>query len=106
MFRTLGTSGTCASFTHEKMSGDSRTPGGWDGLLFLNQFGGYVPQDSGCKFLYEHTEAMVTRCTYINRLLVLNFTEATATFVSYQLRVLTEASAPFLPSTNRLPPRP
>jgi hypothetical protein len=42
-----------------------------------------VPQDSGCKFLHEHTEATVTCSTYINRLLVMDFTEATAMFISY-----------------------
>jgi hypothetical protein len=41
-----------------------------------------MPQDLGCKSLRE-------------------LTEATATFISYRLHVLTEASAPFLPSTNR-----
>jgi hypothetical protein len=63
-----------------------------------------VPQDSGCKFLYEHTEAVATCSTYINRLLDMNFMEATATFIYYRLHVLMEALAPFLPSTNRLPP--
>jgi hypothetical protein len=42
-----------------------------------------VPQDSGCKFLYGHTEATVTCNTYINRLLVVNVAEVTATFISY-----------------------
>jgi hypothetical protein len=59
-----------------------------------------VSQDSDCKILYEHTEATATSSIYINRLLVMNFTEATATFISYRLHVLTEASAPFLPSMN------
>jgi hypothetical protein len=63
-----------------------------------------MPQDSGCKSLREHTEATAT-CN-INQLLVMNFTEATATFIFYRHHVLTEASAPFLPSTNRLLPRP
>jgi hypothetical protein len=44
--------------------------------------------------------------TYVNRLLVVNFTEATVTFVSYRLHVLTEASAPLLLSMTRLLPRP
>jgi hypothetical protein len=65
-----------------------------------------VPQDSGCKFPCEHTEATTTCSTHINRLLVMSFTEATVTFISYQLHVLTEASAPFLSSTNQLLPRP
>jgi hypothetical protein len=51
-------------------------------------------------------EAMATCSIYINQLLVMDFTEATTTFISYRDHVLTEASAPFLPSTNRLPPRP
>jgi hypothetical protein len=65
-----------------------------------------VSQDSGCKFLCEHTEAMAMCIFHINRLLVMNFTEATATFISYRLHVLTEASAPFIPSTSRFLPRP
>jgi hypothetical protein len=65
-----------------------------------------MPQDLGCKSLREHTEATATCNIYINRLLVRNFTEATATFIPYRLHVLTEALAPFLPSTNQLPPRP
>jgi hypothetical protein len=65
-----------------------------------------VPQDSGCKFLCEHTEATATCIIYINRLSVMNFTEAPATFISYQLHVSTEALAPFISSTTRLPPRP
>jgi hypothetical protein len=65
-----------------------------------------VSQDSGCKSLCEHAEAAATCNIYINRLLVMNFMEATAMFISYRIHVLTEASAPFLPSTNRLPPRP
>jgi hypothetical protein len=36
----------------------------------------------------------------------MNFTEAPATFISYRLHVLKEASALFISSTNRLPPRP
>jgi hypothetical protein len=59
-----------------------------------------MPQDSGCNSLHEHTEAMATCNVYINRLLVMNFTEATATFIPYRLHVLMEALAPFLPSTN------
>jgi hypothetical protein len=43
---------------------------------------------------------------YINRLLVRDFMEAMATFISYRLHVSTEASAPSLPSTNQPPPRP
>jgi hypothetical protein len=46
-----------------------------------------VPQDSGRNFLYEHTEATATCSIYINRLLVVNYTEATATFISYRLHV-------------------
>jgi hypothetical protein len=65
-----------------------------------------VPQDSGCKFLCEHTGVTATCIIYINRLHIMNFTEATATFTSYRLHILTEASAPFIPSTNRLLPRP
>jgi hypothetical protein len=55
-----------------------------------------VPQDSGCKFLYEHKEVTVMSSTSIYRLLAANFTEATATFISPRLHVLTEASAPLL----------
>jgi hypothetical protein len=65
-----------------------------------------VPQDSGWKFLYEHKEATVMSSTYINRRLVTNFAEATATFISPRLRVLTEASAPSSIFTNRSPPWP
>jgi hypothetical protein len=65
-----------------------------------------VPQDLGCKFPCEHMKATAMCIIYINWLPVMNFTEATATFISYQLHVSTEASAPFIPSTNRLPPRP
>jgi hypothetical protein len=65
-----------------------------------------VPQDSGWKFLYEHKEATVTSSIYINQLLAVNFTEATATFISPRLHVLTEASAPLLLSTTRFLPRP
>jgi hypothetical protein len=65
-----------------------------------------VSQDLGCKSLCEHTEATAMCTIYINRLPVMNFTEATATFMSYRLHVLTEASALFIPSTTRLPPRP
>jgi hypothetical protein len=65
-----------------------------------------VPQDSGCKFLCEHTEATATCIIYINRLPVMNFTEAPATFISYRLHVSTKASALFISSTNRLSPRP
>jgi hypothetical protein len=61
-----------------------------------------MPQDSGCKSLCEHTEATATCNIYTNRLLVMNFMEATATFISYRLHDLTEAPAPFLPSTNQL----
>jgi hypothetical protein len=43
---------------------------------------------------------------YINRLPVMNAMEAPAMFISYRLHVSTEASAPFISSTNRLPPRP
>jgi hypothetical protein len=42
-----------------------------------------VPQDSGCKFLRECTEATATYIIYINRLPVMNFMEATATLISY-----------------------
>jgi hypothetical protein len=65
-----------------------------------------VPQDSGCNFLHEYTEATATCSIYINRLLVVNYTEAMATFISYRLHVPTDPSAPFKSSTNRLPPRP
>jgi hypothetical protein len=65
-----------------------------------------VPQDSGWKFLYEHKEATITSSIYINQLLAVNFTEATATFISPQLHVLTEASAPLFLSTTRFLPRP
>jgi hypothetical protein len=44
--------------------------------------------------------------TYINRHLVTNFTEATATFISPRLHVLTEASAPFSLFINQTPPQP
>jgi hypothetical protein len=44
--------------------------------------------------------------TSINRLLVTNFTEATATFISPRLRVLTEASAPSSIFMNQSPLRP
>jgi hypothetical protein len=44
--------------------------------------------------------------TSINRLLVTNFTEATATFISSRLRVLTEDSAPSSIFMNRSPLRP
>jgi hypothetical protein len=43
---------------------------------------------------------------YINQLLVMNFTEATATFIFPRLHVLTEASAPLLLSMTRFLPRP
>jgi hypothetical protein len=36
----------------------------------------------------------------------MNFMEAPAMFISYRLHVSTEASAPFISSTNRLPLRP
>jgi hypothetical protein len=65
-----------------------------------------VPQDLGCNFLHKHTEATATCSIYINRFLVVNCTEATATFISYRLRAPTDPSAPFKSSTNRLPPRP
>jgi hypothetical protein len=65
-----------------------------------------VLQDLGCKFLCEHTEATATCIIYINRVPIMNVTEAPATFISYRLHVSTEALAPFISSTNRLPPRP
>jgi hypothetical protein len=65
-----------------------------------------VPQDSGCKFLQEHTEAMATYTIYINQLLVMNYMGATATSITYRLNVLTEHSAPLISCTNRSPPRP
>jgi hypothetical protein len=65
-----------------------------------------VPQDSGCKFLYEHKEATVMSSIYINQLLAVNFTEATAMIISPQLHVLMEASAPLLLSTTRFLLRP
>jgi hypothetical protein len=54
-----------------------------------------VSQDSGCKFFCEHTEATATCMFYINRLLVMSFTEATAMIMIHQLVVmnLTEATA-------------
>jgi hypothetical protein len=63
-----------------------------------------VPQDLGYKFLCEHTEATATCIIYINRLPVMDSTEAPATFISYRLHVSTEALAPFISSTNRIPP--
>jgi hypothetical protein len=63
-----------------------------------------VPQDSGCKFLYEHKEATVISSTYTYRLLAANFMEATAMFISPRLHILTEASAPLLLSTTRFLP--
>jgi hypothetical protein len=75
-------------------------------FFLLNQFGGHVSQDLGCKFLYEHTEATATCMFHINRLLIMSFTEVMATFISYRLHDSTEASAPFMLFTNRLPPRP
>jgi hypothetical protein len=65
-----------------------------------------VPQDSGCTFFHEHTEATATCSIYINRLLVVNYTEATATFISYRFRVPMDPSVPFKSSTNQLPPQP
>jgi hypothetical protein len=65
-----------------------------------------VPQDSGCNFLHEHTEATTTCSIYIKRLLVVCYTEATATFMSHWLRVPTDPSAPLKSSTNHLPPQP
>jgi hypothetical protein len=41
-----------------------------------------VPQDLGCKFLYEYKKVTIMSSTYIYRLLAANFTEATATFIS------------------------
>jgi hypothetical protein len=54
-----------------------------------------VPQDLDCKYLCEQTEATNTCMFYMNRLLVMSFTEATATFMVHQLLVarLTEATA-------------
>jgi hypothetical protein len=54
-----------------------------------------VSQDLDCKFLYEHTKATATCMFYINRLLVMSFTEAMATFMIHRLLVanLTEATA-------------
>jgi hypothetical protein len=104
--RTPGTSRTCASSTHKKTPGDSWIPGGLEDLLSSSQYEGYLPQDSGCTFPYEHKEATVMNSTSINRLLVTNFTEATATFISSRLRVLTEDSAPSSIFMNRSPLRP
>jgi hypothetical protein len=42
-----------------------------------------MSQDSDCKFHCEHTEATATCMFYINRLLVMSFTEATATPMLY-----------------------
>jgi hypothetical protein len=65
-----------------------------------------VPQDSGWKFLYEHKKATAISSIYINQLLAVNFTEATAMFISPRLHVLTEASAPLLLSMTRFLLRP
>jgi hypothetical protein len=65
-----------------------------------------VPQDSSCKFLYEHEEVTVMSSTFIYRLLAVNFTEATATFISPRLHVLMEVSAPLLLSTTQFLLRP
>jgi hypothetical protein len=65
-----------------------------------------VPQDSGCNFLHEHMEATATCSIYINRLLVVNYMEATTMFIPYRLRVPTDPSALFKSSTNQLPLRP
>jgi hypothetical protein len=46
-----------------------------------------VSQDSGFKFLYEHTEATATCMFHITRLLVMCFTEATATIMMHRLPV-------------------
>jgi hypothetical protein len=52
-----------------------------------------VPQDFDCNFLHEHTEATATCNIYINRLLVVNYTKATTTFISYRLHVPTDPLA-------------
>jgi hypothetical protein len=75
-----------------------------------------VSQVSDCKFLYEHTDATATCMFYVNRLLAMSLTKATAMFMSYRLLVIScngdyghvhilstscyeEASAPFMPYT-------
>jgi hypothetical protein len=75
-------------------------------FVFLNQFGGYEPQDSGCTFPLTCTMATVTCNTYINRLLVVNIEGAMTTFISFRLHSLTEPSAPSNSSTYRFPPQP
>jgi hypothetical protein len=57
-----------------------------------------VSQNSDCKILCEHTEATVTCMFYVNRLLVISLTEATATSMLYRLLVasLAEAMATFM----------
>jgi hypothetical protein len=52
-----------------------------------------VSQDSDCKFLCEHTEAMATCMFYINRLLVMSFMEAAATVMIHRLLVASLAEA-------------
>jgi hypothetical protein len=59
MSRTPETFRTCASSTHKKMPGDSCIPGGLEDLFSSNQFGGHVPQVSGCTFLHRCTVAEV-----------------------------------------------
>jgi hypothetical protein len=46
-----------------------------------------VSQDSDCKFLCEHMEATASCMFYINRLLVMSVTEATATIMMRRLLV-------------------
>jgi hypothetical protein len=54
-----------------------------------NQIGVLAPQNSDCKFLYEHTEATATCMFYINRHLVARLTEATVTSLLYRLLAMT-----------------
>jgi hypothetical protein len=67
MSRTPGTFRTCASSTHKKMPGDSRIPGGLEDFYSSNQFGGHLPQDSGCTFLRKRTMAAVT-CKHLYKI--------------------------------------
>jgi hypothetical protein len=43
-------------------------------MIFLPiQFGGYVPQNSECKFFVMNMEAIATFMFYMNRLLAMSF---------------------------------
>jgi hypothetical protein len=48
-----------------------------------------MSQDSGCKFICEHTEATATCMFYIIRLPVMTLTEAMATSMLYRLLAMT-----------------